>query len=240
MSCALMKLLLLLFLERNARILEFLFKGLVFLITSLGFSILLNSGGFMERILDGNVLGFSNTNLCLDISRHFLFTNRESVCGGMYCSCVSVLGKTSLVVKVVCVSDFVGMRVIFGMLVSMLFPYLSVSVLSFILFISFISLSLLSFCLGIGVLKFFFSILSICIWLNLMNARVFKVKASFADMFLKFEVCLEFEELGFLKVGEEGTGGFVIGLFFIIFFSSSSFYLTNNWIIIVFIRFSSN
>jgi hypothetical protein len=70
-----------------------------------------------------------------------------------------------------------------------------------------------------------------------MNTGVFRVKASFADM--KFERGLDFEELGFLRMDEESTDGFVVGLFFIIFFSSSSFCLIN-WIIIVFIYFSSN
>jgi hypothetical protein len=108
-------------------------------------------------------VGFLNVNICLDIARHFLFTNRESACSGMYCSGVSIFSKTFLVVKSVCGNGFVEMRDIFGMSVSTLSSYLGMSVLSSISLISFISLSLLSPCLRIGVLKFSFSILSICI-----------------------------------------------------------------------------
>jgi hypothetical protein len=51
-------------------------------------------------------------------------------------------------------------------------------------------------CFGVGVLKFSFSILLICIWLNLMNAGVFNVKTSFVVIFLRFEVGLELGEFG--------------------------------------------
>jgi hypothetical protein len=86
-SCVLLLLLLLLGLllsifwsKKNSRILEFLFKDLVFLIMSFGFSMLLNSGGFVEEgFLNANVEDFSVVVLCLDIPRHFLFINNESV-----------------------------------------------------------------------------------------------------------------------------------------------------------------
>jgi hypothetical protein len=151
-----------------------------------------------------------NANLCLDIPRYFLF-NREFAYGSMYCSSVSNFSKTSLVSKGVCNRDTVGMRDIF----KSLSLCLSVSVLSSILFILFIFLF---------VLKISFSILSICIWLNLMNARILRINASFIVILLN----LEFRELGFLRLGEKdtggfvlekGTGGFVFGLFF-------SFFLT--------------
>jgi hypothetical protein len=102
-------------------------------------------------------------NLCLAIPRCFLLTSRESAYGSMYCSSVSIFSKTSLIAKGVCDSGSVWMRDIFSMLDSILSPCLDVSVLSSISFTSFISLSLLSLYLGIGVLKFSFSILSICI-----------------------------------------------------------------------------
>jgi hypothetical protein len=64
--------------KKNSRIFVFLFSGLFFLITSLGFSISLYSSGFV-------VEGFSKVNadvlfvfLCLDKPRCFFFINSES------------------------------------------------------------------------------------------------------------------------------------------------------------------
>jgi hypothetical protein len=79
-------------LKRNSSISEFLFRDLVFLNTSLGFSMPLNSRGFVKE-------GLSNVNaevlsvlvLCLLIPRHFLFISNESARGGS--------GRDSLVTK---------------------------------------------------------------------------------------------------------------------------------------------
>jgi hypothetical protein len=147
--------------KKKSRILEFLFKGLVFLMISFSLSILLNSRDSMERV------GFSNANMCLDIPRHFLLMSRESVCDDIYIDSVFVFGRTFLISKGVCGRNTVSMRDTF--INSSL--CLGMSILSSILFISFIFLSVLSLCLGFSVLKFSFSILSICIWLNLMNAK---------------------------------------------------------------------
>jgi hypothetical protein len=92
MSCELLLLLLLLlvgfelsifWLKRYSNISEFLFNGLVFLNTFLGFSIPLNSRGLVKRgcrrdLLNVNTIVLSVVTLCLDILNHFLLINNES------------------------------------------------------------------------------------------------------------------------------------------------------------------
>jgi hypothetical protein len=86
MSCELLLLLLLLgfelsifWLKRYSSISEFLFNSLVFLNTFLGFSIPLNSRGFVEgSLLNVNTAVVFVVILCLDILRHFLLINNES------------------------------------------------------------------------------------------------------------------------------------------------------------------
>jgi hypothetical protein len=76
--------------------------------------------------------------------------------------------------------------------------FISLSWFYFIYLVYFFSI--LSPFLGLSVLKFSFSILSICIWLYLMNTKDFSVNASFSVIFLNITF-LEFEGLGFLRLG---------------------------------------
>jgi hypothetical protein len=118
------------------------------LITSLGFSILLYSGGFVEEgFLKTNADVLSVLILCFDNPRHFLLINNESAegaCGSDLLATKVACGKSSGVGKVICI----------------LF-YLDESVLISRLVISFLSFCILSPCLGVGVLKFSVSIFSI-------------------------------------------------------------------------------
>jgi hypothetical protein len=128
-------------LKRNSRISEFLFKDLVFLSTSLGFSMLLNLGRFVKKgLLKVNAGVFSIVVLYFDILRHFLFINNESAGGGF--------GSDSLATKEVCGRGF-GV----GKVICISF-YLGVSVLNSMLDILFISFCIISPCFGVEVLKF--------------------------------------------------------------------------------------
>jgi hypothetical protein len=137
-------------------------------------------------------------------------------------------------------------------------------VLSLSLVISIISLCMLSPCLGVGMLKVFVSIFSICIWLNLMYKGDFRVKASFGWLTgVYFTLVLGLAALGFFRVEEEkaeglvvfgfesaegfveGVGGFVRsvegfmeGVFFVSFSFNSCFWFTS-WVMTYFICFSS-
>jgi hypothetical protein len=158
--------------ERNASIFEFLFKGLVFLKISFGFSIFLNLREFVKGGLGKEVIGFLNKNLlvlCLAIPRYFLFTSRVSAYGS-----VSVFGKISFVMNVVSSrgsggikSGMIGDSRIILLISAIFFAIISsclgVGVLRSMIIISFISLRILSPCLRIGVLNSSFSMLSICI-----------------------------------------------------------------------------
>jgi hypothetical protein len=157
MSCKLLVLLLFLGLlllrlwsKKNSRILEFLFKGLVFLNTSLDFSMLLNSGGFVEEgFLNVNTGVFSVVVLCFDISRCFLLINNESAGRGSDSGLLTtkeVCGRDSGVGNTICIS-----------------PYLGVGVLTSMLEISLIFFCATSPCLVVGVLKI--SDLMFSIWI---------------------------------------------------------------------------
>jgi hypothetical protein len=79
--------------------LEFLFNGLVFLNTSLGFSIPLNLGECVEEGLSNVNTGvFSVPTLCFDNPRRFFFINNESAERGF--------NSVSLVIKKVCGKGF--------------------------------------------------------------------------------------------------------------------------------------
>jgi hypothetical protein len=126
----------------------FLFKDLVFLITSLGFSMPLYSGELVEEgFLKANTNVFSVVVLCFDNSRHFFYINNESIEG--------VCDSDSLVIKKDCGKGF---RV--GKVICISF-YLDESVLISKLVILFISFCTISPCCGVGVLKFSDSIFSI-------------------------------------------------------------------------------
>jgi hypothetical protein len=64
------------------------------------------------------------------------------------------------------------------------------------------------------VLKTSALILSIWIWLYLMNVGILRVSASFGVVSgIYFTLDLGLDELGFLRVGDEETGGFVLTVF---------------------------
>jgi hypothetical protein len=78
--------------KRNSRISVFLFKGLFFLITSFGLSMLINSRGLVgEGLLNANA--FSVCNLCFDRPSLFRFTWSEST--------VEAAGSCSVAMNVV-------------------------------------------------------------------------------------------------------------------------------------------
>jgi hypothetical protein len=143
----LLLLLLSFWIKRNSRILVFLFKGLFFLITSLGLSILINSEGFVRGgLLNANVVFFVFI-LCFDKSSRFFLINSEStggVCDNGSLVVNTVWSRGSGVGNVILIS--------FG---------LGDGVLSSKLFISVISFYILFLYLGVGVLKILVSIFSI-------------------------------------------------------------------------------
>jgi hypothetical protein len=163
----LLLLLLLLFfwLKKNSRISVFLFSGLFFLITSLGLSISMNSGGFVERgLLNANAV-LSVFILCLDRPSRFFLIKRVSVgsaFGSDLLAVNSIWGRGFGIGNVILISFTLGD----GVLITKLF-------------ISDISFCTLSSCLGVRVLNISVSICSIWIWLNLIYEGDFSVNAFF-------------------------------------------------------------
>jgi hypothetical protein len=98
--------------KKNSRISVFLFKGLFFLITSLGFSIPLYSSESVElRFWKANADVFSVLILCLDNPRCFLFVSNESagrVSGSGLLVIKTGCGKGFGVEKVICISFSLG------------------------------------------------------------------------------------------------------------------------------------
>jgi hypothetical protein len=120
------------------------------LITSLGFSMPLNSRRFVEEgLLNVNVEFFSVVILCFDIPRHFLIINNEFAGRASNSSLLIikvVCGRGSRVEKVIWIAFCLGESVLISKLD-----------------ISFISFYTISPCLGVRVLKFSDSILLIWI-----------------------------------------------------------------------------